>query len=542
MTADQRLDERLQRFRAASSRGANVTDDLLAIQASLARRLHHRILEEEAPAIALSSSTGTGKTVIALVGAMQATEDHGKIDRICMLAPNQVVRSSWLDTARMLVPGDKLRLVEEPRKPRKHEISALTVGQLSTKDVGQLPGATLVILDEAHRGTGSLEGRTYQRLTRVCRDRAVVLVTATPYQLSTSGLVAMLSLNASHQRNQELRHVQEYARQLGRLLVRGPEAPVSEHQMQRVVDTAARAVEVVNHHLLDVPPGTFPNTAYRPDDSSVVSVGLPDAPDARTLGWAGAYWTARAVPEALGKRIGDSFNRGLDSSCEAFWASSVGAALRKDRRRALRSLNKELSARLGTGRSHPKVNSTVDWAVSRSLEPRHVLVFAHFLATRDALAAAVRDTLQIHHPDHDVEVAAPTGSSIPDRLVTRLRTPAGSRNPPVVLILTERFSESITLDGGRPCIVHHDLPWNPNRLRQRMGRVTRISSGFQPVDSRDVHIPVLDVPTDSRLYETIRKRLQLGDQLIPAELDASYPDLPEQIAEKLQAVTNYNPD
>ena len=148
--------------------------------------------------IALSSSTVADTTVIALAVAMKATEDHGNLDRICMLAPSQVRRSSWLDSARLLVPGEQLRLVKEPRKPGKHEISTLTASQLSTKEIGQLLRATLVILDEAHRGAGSLKGRAYQRITHVCRDGAVVLVTATPYQLSISGLVAMLLLNASH--------------------------------------------------------------------------------------------------------------------------------------------------------------------------------------------------------------------------------------------------------------------------------------------------------------------------------------------------------
>ena len=122
------------------------------------------------------------------------------------------------------------------------------------------------------------------------------------------------------------------------------------------------------------------------------------------------------------------------------------------------------------------MDSTVDWVISRSLESRHVLVFAHLLATRDAL--------------------------------------------------NERFSEIANSTEATPASCTTTCRGTPNRLRQRMGRVTRICSDFKQVDPRDVRIPVLDVPTDSWLYDTIRKRFHLGDQLIPAELDASYPDLP----------------
>jgi hypothetical protein len=103
-----------------------------------------------------------------------------------------------------------------------------------------------------------------------------------------------------------------------------------------------------------------------------------------------------------------------------------------------------------------------------------------------------------------------------------------------VLVVTDRFSESIDLDGGRPCVVHHDLHWNPNRLRQRMGRVTRLSTGYQPVAPSDIFIPVLDTPTDQRMCETVLKRFSLGDLLIPAEYESALDRLPADVAETIR--------
>ncbi len=95
--------------------------------------------------------------------------------------------------------------------------------------------------------------------------------------------------------------------------------------------------------------------------------------------------------------------------------------------------------------------------------------------------------------------------------------PVGKAEP-LVLILQDRFSERIDLDGGRPCLVHHDLPWNPARLTQRWGRVVRAGSGLVPVAPDDIYIPVLDVEVDRRLADTIAARARIGAILLPPQL------------------------
>ena len=42
-----------------------------------------------------------------------------------------------------------------------------------------------------------------------------------------------------------------------------------------------------------------------------------------------------------------------------------------------------------------------------------------------------------------------------------------------LLIATDCLSEGINLQDGFDCVLHYDLPWNPNRLEQREGRVDR---------------------------------------------------------------------
>ena len=131
--------------------------------------------------------------------------------------------------------------------------------------------------------------------------------------------------------------------------------------------------------------------------------------------------------------------------------------------------------RLGSGTQHPKVDATVDWVTPQVEEGHHIVVFTSWLLTRDAIGKALFEA--------GVDgVAAPAGSSIPDDIARLFKTDPDGRF--VVLVLSDRFSESIDVDGGNPSIVHHDLTWNPVRLTQRCGRVVRIRTGFQPGSSR----------------------------------------------------------
>ena len=42
-----------------------------------------------------------------------------------------------------------------------------------------------------------------------------------------------------------------------------------------------------------------------------------------------------------------------------------------------------------------------------------------------------------------------------------------------VLVATDCLSEGVNLQEHFDAVVHYDLPWNPNRLEQREGRVDR---------------------------------------------------------------------
>jgi ATP-dependent helicase HepA len=80
-----------------------------------------------------------------------------------------------------------------------------------------------------------------------------------------------------------------------------------------------------------------------------------------------------------------------------------------------------------------------------------------------------------------------------------------------VVICDRSAEEGLNLQGGRKAILHFDLPLDPNRIEQRMGRLDRYSTG-DPIDS------VVLVDNESTLeaawYEVLRSGLRVFERSI----------------------------
>ena len=74
-----------------------------------------------------------------------------------------------------------------------------------------------------------------------------------------------------------------------------------------------------------------------------------------------------------------------------------------------------------------------------------------------------------------------------------------------VLLCTDAASEGLNLQAAG-AIVNYDLPWNPSRVEQRIGRIDRIGQGFTEVFVRNFFI---EGSVDRRVYEVLQKRCQV---------------------------------
>jgi len=99
----------------------------------------------------------------------------------------------------------------------------------------------------------------------------------------------------------------------------------------------------------------------------------------------------------------------------------------------------------------------------------HPVVFCRYIATADYVGAQLAPALRKKFPKLDLQVIT---SELPDE-VRKPRVEEMGKSPLRVLIATDCLSEGINLQEQFTGVLHYDLPWNPNRLEQREGRVDR---------------------------------------------------------------------
>ncbi len=88
------------------------------------------------------------------------------------------------------------------------------------------------------------------------------------------------------------------------------------------------------------------------------------------------------------------------------------------------------------------------------------------MATAEYLAKHLRAQL-----GPEVEVVPITGRMSDEE--RRIRITEIDPEKPRILVSTDCLSEGVNLQDKFTAVVHYDLPWNPNRLEQREGRVDR---------------------------------------------------------------------
>ncbi len=99
----------------------------------------------------------------------------------------------------------------------------------------------------------------------------------------------------------------------------------------------------------------------------------------------------------------------------------------------------------------------------------HPIVWCRYIATADSLADELQSRLKKSFPG--LRVVAVTGRMGDDE--RRAKVDELSLEPVRVLVATDCLSEGINLQHAFNSVIHYDLPWNPNRLEQREGRVDR---------------------------------------------------------------------
>jgi superfamily II DNA or RNA helicase len=196
----------------------------------------------------------------------------------------------------------------------------------------------------------------------------------------------------------------------------------------------------------------------------------------------------------------------IDAVPEA--ALAQGASDLSDRqKRALRGLRQQAEGLL-SGKGDLKVAWVVTAIQDLLGQGNRPIIYCRFIPTAHYVAEQLRQRLKGQY--QDLQVVSITGEMDDEQRETRVRELAEA--PHRVLVATDCLSEGVNLQSHFDAVIHYDLPWNPNRLEQREGRVDRYGQSAKRVQ---VMLFVgVDNPIDGAVLNVlIRKARSIRDSL-----------------------------
>jgi superfamily II DNA or RNA helicase len=144
------------------------------------------------------------------------------------------------------------------------------------------------------------------------------------------------------------------------------------------------------------------------------------------------------------------------------------ATLAETDRRRLRELGR-LAKSLLNSPDDTKLTHCAQIIATLLREGFHPILWCRYIATADYVAEGLQKVLQGKFPE--LRVVSITGRIGDEERRAKIEELANE--PRRVLVATDCLSEGINLQHAFTAALHYDLPWNPNRLEQREGRVDR---------------------------------------------------------------------
>jgi hypothetical protein len=471
----------------------------------------------------LADAVGLGKTYVSLAVARQ----HGRVLVVCPAA----LRPMW--TRALTAAAGTAELVSTEALSR-----------------GATPAAAdLAIVDEAHhfRTPGT---RRYNALADLARTARVLLLSATPLQNTRRDLTAMLAVFAGS----GVARWSEDA--IARLIVRRDEITAGQH-LPRISGPHALS-PAANDDCLDAIAGLPP--AVPASDEGV-------AHELNTISMLHMWSSSRAALLAsVRKRLAratalhDAVMAGhvptsgellawryADDSLQLalpFFARSGDTAVDRG------ALGAQLESFISASRAliaHCASSPDPDVArvdLVRDLRLRHpgqrIVAFSQYANTIAALGRHMRG-------DRGVATVTGSGAAIASGRLSREEVLAqfavdAPRVHPVerieLLLATDLFSEGIDLRGAS-VVVHLDLPWNPARMEQRVGRLRRMGSAFE-----QIHVYTVVPPAAAERVLELERRLRVKvatAQNVIGGVNAAFAPLAQAEESQLSATERLRP-
>jgi superfamily II DNA or RNA helicase len=154
----------------------------------------------------------------------------------------------------------------------------------------------------------------------------------------------------------------------------------------------------------------------------------------------------------------------------------------------------------------------------------HPIIWCRYVATAEYVSEHLRNVLP-----GDVQLVTVTGRIGDDERRVKIEEIAADK--PRVLVATDCLSEGINLQDKFTAVLHYDLPWNPNRLEQREGRVDRYGQTARRVKA--IRFYGRDNPVDGAVIEVLLDKAREIHRAL-----GTHVPVPEESESVMQAVLN----
>lgn len=517
--------------------------------------------------VLIADDVGVGKTIEALLIARELL-DRGEIKRLCVLCPPYLCEqwqkelSEKFNLEAVVIRSGTVGQLDRRKRSsesiyRYYPLQVASIDFLKTdrnKHLFLLDCPDLVIVDEAHGSAVSARSNQAQhqrhafiREIAAREDRHVILLTATPHSGVESAFQSLLGL---------LRP--EFGNWLPAALKEPQRIELARHFVQRTrrdieqdwegAHCFPRRESSDETYLLSGAYKDLFTSTYEFCSEIVESGQTLDKRRQRVRYW-GALALLRCVMsspaaaiaaletrhDALGELDDEpDFRSFVFESAEDITdddqptppIESAEATLGETDRGRLRKLGR-LAKSLLRSTNDLKLKGCVEHVDRLLREGFHPIIWCRYIATAEYVAEGLQTALHRQHPN--LRVLSITGRMGDEE--RRAKIDELDLEKPRVLVATDCLSEGVNLQHAFDAVLHYDLPWNPNRLEQREGRVDRYGQNAKVVKAICYFSP--DSAVDGVVLEVLLNKAREIRRTL-----GTYVPVPEESESVTQAVLN----
>lgn len=504
-------------------------------------------LRQELVRLLIADDVGVGKTVEALLIVKELLERR-KIKRFAVIClPHLCEQWQAEIRAKLDIEAVIIRSNTQARLDRQIQgdtsvydyypyqvISIDFIKSDTRRDVFVEQCPEMMIVDEAHTnarpaGASASQQQRYHLISRIAEkpEQQLILLTATPHSGKPEEFQSLLGLLRKDFEGLDIpESTQQQRRELAKYFVQrkrgdvekwlGEDTPFPKRDAFEWPCELSPAYQQFFEEIID-----FARRLIAPD---------PERGETRRV----HYWTALALLrgvmsspaagiEMLNTRLtnlaspaGDESNDAVTLELELNPVGDTESGAESDntptqivernawtqrQRQELREFAKQLE-QLGNIKQDHKLASAElildDW-LSSGLNP---VIFCRYIATAKYVGEQLAPVLKKKFPKLDLQVIT---SELPDEL-RKQRIEEMGKSPLRVLVATDCLSEGINLQEHFTGVLHYDLPWNPNRLEQREGRVDRFGQMAPTVKACLLY--GADNPIDGIVLEVLLRKVR----------------------------------